>query len=172
MAAEESSASFHPVYRLQDDVDISAIALTSMKQSGICVMKGSGGFEFRPDDTYSELDEKLRNHFPKLWDWMCESDPYDTIKSSWLVCMKPPRKSLIVYSDDRLPTGSNIITACQLAKSKVSISNRTLYLGKSFAITSIITIVGSHFDSSHTQSSSECNTQDLETIHLRFTSDL
>ena len=135
-------------------------------------MKGSGGFEFCPDDTYSELDEKLQNLFPKLFDWMCELDPYDTINSSWLVCMKPPQKSLIVYSDDRLPTGSDIITACQLAKSKVSISNCTLYLGKSFAITSIRTIVGSHFDSSHMQSCSECDTQDLKTIHFCFTSDL
>jgi len=164
--------SFHPVYRLQNDVDISPIALTGMKQSGLCVIKGSGGFEFHPDDTYLVLDEKLRNHFPKLFDWLCESEAYDTINSSWLVCMKPPRKSLIVYSDDRLPTGSDIITACQLAKSKVSISNRILYLGKSFSFTSITTTVGLHFDSSHTQSSSYCDTQDLETSHLCFTSGL
>jgi len=85
---------------LQNDVDISPIALTGMKQSGLCVIKGSGGFEFHPDDTYSVLDEKLWNHFPKLFDWLCKLEAYDTINSSWLVCMKPPRKSLIIYSDD------------------------------------------------------------------------
>jgi hypothetical protein len=117
-------------------------------------MKGSGGFEFHPDDMYSVLDEKLWNHFPKLFDWLCESEAYDTINSSWLVCMKPPQKSLIVYSDDRLPTGLDIIAACQLAKSKVSISNCMLYLGKSFSFTSVITTISLYFDSSHTQSSS------------------
>ena len=67
---------FNPVYCLQSDVDISSIALTGMKQSGLCVMKNSG-FEFHPDDTYSMVDEKLRIIFPKLFDWLCESEPYD-----------------------------------------------------------------------------------------------
>ncbi|KAF8797420.1 hypothetical protein BYT27DRAFT_7324273 [Phlegmacium glaucopus] len=37
---------FNPVYCLQSDVDISSIALTGMKQSGLCIMKSSG-FEFQ-----------------------------------------------------------------------------------------------------------------------------
>ena len=106
------------------------MALTGMKQSGLCVMKDSG-FEFCPSDTYSVVDNKLSILFPGLFDWMCNSEPDDATTSSWLVCMKPPRKSLIVYSDDQtLPTGFDIMTACQLSKSKVGVQNRILYLGK------------------------------------------
>lgn len=108
------------------------MALTGMKQSGLCVMKDSG-FEFLPSDTYSMVDDKLRILFPVLFDWICKSDPDDAITSSWLVCMKPPytRKSLVVYSDDQtLPTGFDIMTACQLSKTKVGVQNRILYLGK------------------------------------------
>lgn len=121
---------FRPLYCLRSDVDISSTALTGMKQSGLCV-KGSG-FEFHPDDTYPVVDEKLRKLFPKLFNWLCEAEPYDTTNSSWLICLKPPRKPLAVYSDDRLPTGEDIITACQLANAKVGISQRTLFLGKLF----------------------------------------
>ena len=94
-------------------------------------MKGAG-FEFLSTDTYSTIDEKLRNLFPNLFDWIMESEPYDATTYSWLICMKPPyRKSLVVYSDDRLlPTGFDIITACQLAKSKAGIQDRVLYLGE------------------------------------------
>ena len=94
-------------------------------------MKGTG-FEFHSGDTYATLDEKLRTLFPNLFDWICESEPYDATISSWLICMKPPyRKGLIVYSDDQaLPTGSDIIAACQLGKSKAGIQDRILYLGK------------------------------------------
>ena len=126
------SSSFHPVYQLQSDIDISPVALTGMKQSGLCVMKDFG-FEFHASDTYSMVDEKLRILFPNLFHWMCESEPDDATTSSWLICMKPPysRKSLVVYSDDRaLPTGFDIMTACQLAKTKVGVQNRVLYLGK------------------------------------------
>ena len=127
----EDSVAFHPVYCLQSDVDISPVALTGMKQSGLCIMKGSG-FEFHSNDTYAAIDEKLRNLFPNLFDWICESEPHDATTSSWLICMKPPyRKSLVVYSDDRsLPSGLDIITACQLGKSKVGVHDRILYLGK------------------------------------------
>ena len=128
---QDDATAFHPVYALQSDVDISSIALTRMKQSGLCIMQGSG-FEFHPDDTYSVLDEKLRILFPKLFDWLCESEEYDTINSSWLVCMKPPRRSLAVYSNDQLPTGMDVITACQLAKTKVGVSHQIFYLGKPF----------------------------------------
>ena len=107
-----------------------------MKQFGLCIMKGTG-FEFHAGDTYSTIDEKLRNLFPKLFDWICESKPYDTTPSlsSWLICMKPPyRKHLIVFSDDQaLPTGFDIITACQLGKSKAGVHDRILYLGKPLA---------------------------------------
>lgn len=128
---ELDDSSFHPVYDLQSDVDISPIALTGMKQSGLCVMKGAG-FEFLSTDTYSTIDEKLRNLFPNLFDWIIESEPYDATTSSWLICMKPPyRKNLVVYSDDQcLPTGFDIITACQLSKSKAGIQDRVLYLGE------------------------------------------
>jgi len=119
---------FHPAYCLESEVDISSIALTGMKQSGLCVK--SSGFEFHPDDTYSVVDEKLRNLFPKLFDWLCESEPYDAMTSPWLICLKPPRKPLAVYSDDWLPTGDDIITACQFASAKVGIPLRTLFLGE------------------------------------------
>lgn len=99
-----------------------------MKQSGLCMK--SSGFDFHPNDTYAVLDEKLQNLFPKLFDWLCESESYDATTSSWLICFKPPRKPLAVYSDDRLPTGDDIITACQFANAKVGISQRTLFLGK------------------------------------------
>ena len=85
----ENSSSFHPFYGLQSDVDISPVALTGMKQSGLCVMKDTG-FEFRSTDTYSIIDDKLRNLFPNLFDWIMESEPYDSTTSSWLICMKPP----------------------------------------------------------------------------------
>ena len=104
-----------------------------MKQSGLCVK--SSGFEFHPDDTYSVVDEILQNLFPKLFDWLCESEPYDTTTSSWLICLKPPRKPLTVFSDDRLPTGDDIITACQFTNAKVGVSQRTLFLGKLYYMT-------------------------------------
>jgi hypothetical protein len=130
----DDSSSFHPVYSLRSDVDISSVALTGMKQSGLCVMKDSG-FEFLTTDTYSDLDDKLRVLFPNLFDWMSESEPDNAINSSWLICTKPPysHKSLAVYSDDRaLPTGFDMIAACHLAASKVGVQNRVLYLGKLF----------------------------------------
>ena len=105
-----------------------------MKQSGLCVMKDSG-FEFRSTDTYSTIEDKLRVLFPKLVNWISISEPDDSSTSSWMICMKPPysRKSLIVYSDDQsLPSGFDIITACQLSRSKVGLQNRVLYLGRTF----------------------------------------
>lgn len=141
------SSSFHPVYRLQSDVDISPVALTGMKQSGLCVMKDSG-FEFLPSDTYSIIDAKLRALFPQLFDWMFESEPDDVMTSSWLICMKPPysRKSLVVYSDDQsLPTGFDIISVCQLAKSKVGAQNRVLYLGKHFHLICLMLYIKTYY---------------------------
>ena len=102
-----------------------------MKQSGLCVLKDSG-FEFRSTDSYSMVEDKLRAVFPKLFDWIAKYEPDDATTSPWLICMKSPysRRSLIVYSDDQdLPTGSDIITACQLSRSKVGVQNRVLYLG-------------------------------------------
>jgi len=100
---------FNPVYCLQSDVDISSIALTGMKQLGLCVMKSSR-FEFHPDDTYSTVDEKLQIIFPKLFDWLCELEPYDTATSPWLICLKAPCRDLAVYSDDKqLPTGADVM---------------------------------------------------------------
>jgi len=107
-----------------------------MKQFGLCVMRETG-FEFCSTDSHSAIDGKLRVLFPKLFDWISESEPDDATASSWLICMKPPysRKSLVVYSDDQsLPTGFDIFTACQLSKSKVGFQNRVLYLGMSSAI--------------------------------------
>ena len=95
----------------------------------------SSGFEFHPDDTYSVVDEILRNLFPKLFDWLCESEPYDTTTSSWLICLKPTRKPLTVFSDDWLPTGDDIITACQFTNAKVGVSQRTLFHGKLYYMT-------------------------------------
>jgi len=126
----EDTPTFHPVYCLRSEVDISSLALTGMKQSGLCVLKDSG-FEFRSTDSYSTINDKLRAVFPKLFDWIARCEPDDSPTSSWLVCMKPPysRRSLIVYSDDQnLPNGFDIITASQLSKSKVGLQNRVLYL--------------------------------------------
>ena len=109
------------------------MALTGMKQSGLCVMKDVG-FEFLSTDTYSDVDGKLYHLFPKLFEWLCQSEDDDTTGSSWLICVKPPysRKRLVVYSDDRtLPTGFDIMTACQMSKSKAGVQDRILYLGKS-----------------------------------------
>jgi hypothetical protein len=127
----DDSSSFYPVYGLQSDVDISPTALTGMKQSGLCVMKGTG-FAFLSTDTYSTIDDKLRNLFPNLFNWIIETEPSDATTSSWLICMKLPyHKHLVVYSDDQnLPTGFDIITACQLSKSKTGIQDRVLYLGE------------------------------------------
>ena len=49
--------------------------------------------------------------------------------------MKPLfRKHLIVFLDDQaLPTGFDIITACQLGKSKAGVHDQILYLGKPLA---------------------------------------
>jgi hypothetical protein len=127
--------SFNPVYCLQSDVDTLALALTGMKQSGLCVMKDSG-FEFLATDPYSIVEDKLRTIFPNLFDWMSEHEPDDSTTSPWLICMKQAysRKSLIVCSDDQsLPTGFDIITACNhLAKGKVGVQNRVLYLSICF----------------------------------------
>ena len=130
---DSSSSTFHTVYCLQHDVDISPVALAGMRQSGLCVMSSSG-FEFLHSDTYSTIDDKLWALFPKVFDWIIETEPSDEMTSSWLICMKPPyRKELLVISDDRsLPTGSDIITACQLAKSKAGVQDRVLYLGEYF----------------------------------------
>jgi hypothetical protein len=131
---QDDVATFQPIYRLQSDVDISPVALTGMRQSGLCVMKDSG-FDFHANETYSTVDKKLRDLFPGLFDWLSEAEPDDAETSPWLICMKTPysRKSLAVYSDDRrLPTGFDLITACKLAKSKVGVQNRVLYLGKPF----------------------------------------
>lgn len=120
------------MYQLQLDINISAVALTGMKQSGLCVMKDSG-FEFLASDMYSMVDNKLQILFPDLFSWISESEPDDAITSSWLVCMKPPYswKSLVVYSADQaLLTGFDIMTACQLAKNKVGVQNQVLYLDK------------------------------------------
>lgn len=109
-----------------------------MKQSGLCVLRESG-FEFRSTDTYATIEDKLRVLFPKLFGWISISEPDNASTSSWLICMKPPysQKSLIVYSDDQsLPTGFDIITACQLSRSKVGLQNRVLYLGRSFILIS------------------------------------
>ncbi|KAF8800929.1 hypothetical protein BYT27DRAFT_6808515 [Phlegmacium glaucopus] len=124
-----NTSSFHPIYCLQSDVDVSPVALTGMKQSGLCVMKGAG-FEFLSTDTYSVIDDKLHNLFPNLFDWIIESEPYDATTSSWLICVRPPyHKSPVMYSDDQsLPTGFDIITTCQLARSKAGVQERVLYL--------------------------------------------
>ena len=126
------ASNFLPIYSLRSHVDISSVALTGMKQAGLCVMRDSG-FNFHATDTYSMVDEKLWELFPRLFDWLCDSEPYDAETSSWLICMKTAysRKSLVVFSDDQaLPTGFDIMTACQLAKGKVGHSHRILYLGK------------------------------------------
>ncbi|EDR01646.1 uncharacterized protein LACBIDRAFT_310593 [Laccaria bicolor S238N-H82] len=123
----DDATSFLPAYALQSDVDISSVALTGMKQSGLCVTKSSG-FDFHPDDSYPILDTKLQALFPKLFTWLWKAEPDDATTSSWLICMKPPRRNLAVYSDDRLPTGMDIIDACKLANTKVGVSHRTLFL--------------------------------------------
>jgi hypothetical protein len=48
--------------------------------------------------------------------------------------MKPPyKKNLAVFSDDTtLPCGFDLISACQLGRSKAGVHDRTLYLGTSF----------------------------------------
>ena len=109
------------------------MTLTGMKQSGLCVMDPAG-FEFCSTDGYATVEEKLRNLFPRLFDWLCDSDPYDSTTSPWLICVKSPhQKTLAVYLDDqRLPTGKAVIEACQLAKGKSGIKDRYLYLGKPF----------------------------------------
>ena len=94
----------------------------------------SFGFKFHPDDTYSTVNEKLQNIFPKLFDWLCESEPDDTPTSSWLICLKAPHRDLAVYSDDKLPTGADIIDACRFGKPKVGISNHILFLGKLYYV--------------------------------------
>jgi hypothetical protein len=99
--ASELDEAFHLVYCLQSDVDISPLALTGMKQSGLCVLKDSR-FDFHSTDTFATIDEKLRIIFPRLFDWLSETELDDMTTSSWLICMKPPytRRSLVVYSDD------------------------------------------------------------------------
>jgi len=130
------ASNFQPIYSLRSHVDISLVTLTGMKQAGLCIMRDSG-FDFHATNTYLMIDEKLRELFPCLFDWLCDTEPYDADTSLWLICMKPPysRKSLVVFSDDQaLPTGFDIMTACQLAKGKVGQSCRILYLGKLFYI--------------------------------------
>jgi hypothetical protein len=101
-----------------------------MIQSGLAVRRNSG-FSFSATDSYLTCDEKIRNLFPKLFRWISENEPDEATDSSWLICMKVPyRKKLEVYSDDHLPSGFDIITSCQQAKSKAGVRERTLYLGK------------------------------------------
>lgn len=134
LAADEDDsapASFPPVFCLRSEVDVSPMALTGMKQCGLCIINPTG-FEFRSTDSYSTVDEKLRNLFPRLFDWICHSEPDTATTSSWLVCMKAPWKNnLVVYSDDaQLPSGLDIIASCQLSKSKSGMKDRVLYLGE------------------------------------------
>ena len=130
---QAKTGEFNPVYCLQSNVNISSIALTGMKQLGLCIMKSSS-FGFHLDDTYSTVDEKLWIIFPKLFDWLCESEPYDAPTSPWLICLKAPCRDVAVYSDDKLPTGADIIDACWFGKPKVGISNRILFLGKLYYV--------------------------------------
>ena len=113
-----------------------------MKQSGLCIMNPAG-IEFRSSDDYATIEEKLRNLFPRLFDWMCDSEPYDSTTASWLICVKSPhQKPLAVYSDDQqLPNGDDIITASQLAKGKSGIKDRCLYLGKPLTQYVIVCVV-------------------------------
>ena len=112
-----------------------------MRQSGLCVISPTG-FEFRSTDGYAAVEEKLRNLFPRLFDWMYDSEPYDSTTASWLICMKPPnQKSLAVYSDNQqLPNGSDIIGAYQLVKAKSGIKDRFLYLGKPSSLTQYVVV--------------------------------
>ena len=89
------------------------------------------GFEFGHNDTYATITDKLTPLFSRVFDWLRENPPADGSETSWLLCMKPPRKSLVVYSDGQTaPTGCDIMSACQLANSKAGLQDRTLYLGK------------------------------------------
>jgi hypothetical protein len=111
-------------------VDISPVAVTGMIQSGLAVRRNSG-FQFRPSDSYSVCDAIIRSQFPRLFDYIDEHDNDEAIESPWLVCLKPPyKKSLVVYSTDRIPTAFDIISSCQTAKRKAGISERTLYLSE------------------------------------------
>jgi hypothetical protein len=113
-------------------VDISAVAVTGMIQSGLAVRRNSG-FQFRPSDSYSMCDATIRSHFPRLFHYIDEhdDDSDEDGKSPWLVCFKPPyKKSLVVYSTDQLPTGFDIISSCQITKSKAGVGERTLYLSE------------------------------------------
>lgn len=133
MEAESSElSSFHPVYSLQSEVDVSPNALTGMIQSGLAVRRNRG-FEFRSTDSYATCDEMLRNLFPRLFNWIDENEDDNSELSSWLIGFKTPyKKRIAVYSDDSLPTGSDILSSCQISKAKAGIRERTLYLGKDF----------------------------------------
>ena len=136
-----------------------------MKQAGLCVMRDSG-FDFHSTDTYSMVDEKLRELFPRLFDWLCDTEPYDAETSSWLICMKPSysRKSLVVFSDDQaLPTGFDIRTACQLAKGKVGHSHRILYLGKLIYIIHLLCYINSSIYFSYSGACSKAGSSRVET---------
>jgi len=94
----------------------------------------SSSFTFHPDDSYPILDAKLQELFPKLFTWLWNAEADNATTSSWLICMKPPRRNLTVYSDNWLPTGMDIIDACKLANTKVSISHQMLFLGEIYCI--------------------------------------
>lgn len=131
-ADNPESSLFHSVYTLQSEVDVSPNALTGMIQSGLAVRRNYG-FEFSSTDGYATCDEKLRNLFPKLFSWIDENDDDDSELSPWLIGFKTPyKKRIAVYSDDRLPTGSDIINSCHMSKAKAGIRERTLYLSKDF----------------------------------------
>lgn len=111
-------------------MDISAVAVTGMIQSGLAVRRNSG-FQFCPPDSYSMCDATIWSHFPRLFHYIDEHDDDEDGKSPWLVCFKPPyKKSLVVYSTDYLPTGFDIISSCQIMKSKAGIGERMLYLSE------------------------------------------
>jgi len=112
--SDDAAVVCQPVYQLQSDVNISSLAITGMKQSGLCVMRES---DFSTD-SYSVVEDKLCVLFPKLFNWISKSERDDATTSSWLICMRPPyaRKSLIVYSDDQsLPTGFDIFTVSRVS---------------------------------------------------------
>ena len=122
----------HPFYSTQRMVSVNANDLATLRQHGLCIIS-TEGFTFSSTDSHQDIDDKLRELFPAIFQWFDPLLHYPSC-SQWPICSKHchHKKGVMVNSDDRkLPDGADIIAACQVGTGKVNFMDLTLFLGMS-----------------------------------------
>jgi hypothetical protein len=116
--------------------------LATLRQHGLCVVNPEG-FIFYAEDTHEDLENKFRELFPPLFQWLDDTMSDFLDLSRWMICSKRcnHRKGVMVNSDDRkLPDGGDIIAACQGGPGKVNFLDLTLFLGMHSFLSSLTLI--------------------------------